>query len=875
MALILGSKLGPYEVLSRLGAGGMGEVYRARDPRLNREVAIKVLPADSMADEDRRRRFTQEARAASALNHPNIVTVHEVDCVEGIDFIVMEYMVGKTLDQVIPRQGMRLGEVLRMAIPIADALARAHAAGIVHRDLKPANVMVGDEGWVKVLDFGLAKLITPKGTGPKRETETESRPGTAGGTTGYMSPEQAAGGKVDTRSDVFSFGALLYEMATGRRAFAGSSTAEVLAALMRDQPKAPSEVVPELPEELDRLIQRCLRKEPERRFQHMLDAKLELEQIKGESESGRAAARPARRRRLQWVGAGIAMALVLATATGLWRRSREVPLEPPRLVSLTSMSGSEEGATLSPDGEWVAFTWNGERQDNFDIYVKMIGSSEMHRLTTDPAMDIMPNWSPDGRQIAFVRLGPNGPRIHLISPLGGSDRKLSDFPLAFARPAWSPDGRWLAVPRDPSAKETGTDRPGSNGLYLLPSNGGEPRALRIPQEAGDISAATFAPDGRHLAYVSGLAFSQHIAVVDLGSDYMPTGAPRSVTRRVIVVDGGLAWTRDGKSLLYGESGNNRLWRVEITGDRAPQPVEIAGFGAIRPATAASSDRLVFVKKLTDLDIYRFEVGRAAEPVITSSFADFHAQFSPDGRRVAFESERSGEHEIWLAEADGSSPTLLTHKPGLRQGSPCWSPDGLRLAFDSKAEEGGWDIWTIAADGASPRRLTQGPGDEHAPSWSRDGRFVYFAAEGGSAASQRGPFDIWRVPAAGGAQERITQGGGRLAHESIDGKTLFYMRSLSPSPLLALPLGGGPEREVAKCVASFAVGPAGLYSLECPDAPPQASLFVRDPATGQGRLLGKLERAVPAGLTVSPDGKTILFAKLSAEGSDLMMIENFR
>jgi eukaryotic-like serine/threonine-protein kinase len=369
MSIPPGSKLGPYEVLSLLGAGGMGEVYRARDPRLNREVAVKVLPADRMADEDRRRRFIQEARAASALNHPNIVTVHEVDSVEGVDFIVMEYVAGKTLSDAIPRQGMRLDQVLKVAIPVADALARAHSAGIVHRDLKPANVMVGAEGTVKVLDFGLAKLLTSREASLKSETATDdgargplSRPGTVAGTIGYMSPEQAAGGSVDTRSDVFSFGALLYEMATGRRAFAGGSTAEVLAALMKEQPKAASEMVPDLPKELDRLIQRCLRKEPERRFQHMLDAKLELEQIKEDSETGRTTAvmQPRSRRRL-WLVASLVGLLGIAAAGWLLLRP---PPPPMRVVQVTSLPGFEASPALSPDGEYVAFVWGGTKAND-------------------------------------------------------------------------------------------------------------------------------------------------------------------------------------------------------------------------------------------------------------------------------------------------------------------------------------------------------------------------------------------------------------------------------------------------------------------------------------------------------------------------------
>jgi Tol biopolymer transport system component len=858
----------------------MGEVYRARDPRLNREVAIKVLPADRMADEDRRRRFIQEARAASALNHPNIVTVHEVDTVEGIDFIVMEYVAGKTLDQAIPHQGMRLDQILRVAIPVADALACAHTAGIVHRDFKPANVMLGAEGTVKVFDFGLAKLVTSREASLKSETATDdgvreplSRPGTVAGTMGYMSPEQAAGGKVDARSDVFSFGAVLYEMATGRRAFAGASTAEVLAALMTEQPKAPSEVVPDLPKELDRLIQRCLRKEPERRFQHMLDAKLELEQIKEDSASGRAAAAvPVRPKRRLWLVVGLAA--LLATPVAAWLMLRTPP-PPQRVVQITSMRGFEAFPALSPDGEQLAFVWNGEKADGLDVYIKMIGCPEVRRLTTGSpgVFNGTPSWSPDGRQIAFVRqrFPEFEATIHLVSPLGGSDRKVSDFLTAGGRPSWSPDGRCLVAAHARPGVGSGPGRGSrSDGLFLIPVQGSEPRAIPLPEAAGEPYNPKVSPDGRHLAYQACVGLSScHVDVVELGADFVPKGTPRRLSRRPIYPFGDLAWTRDGKSLLFVDWVIRRLWRVEIEGNEPPTLVELAGLRAGHPAIAASRDRLVFSHDMTSYDIYRFEPGRPTEPVLASTFTDFNAQFSPDGRKVAFETERSGEGDaIWVADADGSNPSPLTRGPGLHQGSPRWSPDGRRIAFDSLGEDGRFGIWTIDVDGGSPRRLTQGPGDENVPSWSRDGRYVYFA-RGAS-----GPPDVWRIPAAGGEAVCVTHGGGFFSSESVDGKTLFFMRRMDPSPLLALPLPGGPEREIAKCVWTFAVGPAGLYSEECSDGP-ETPLFVRDPVTGQGRLLGNLDRTEGAGLSVSPDGKTILFTKSVGLGSDLMMIENFR
>jgi len=290
--LAAGSRLGPYEIVSPIGAGGMGEVYRARDTRLGREVAIKVLPADRLADQARRARFEQEARAVARLNHPNIVTIHEIESAEGIDFIVMELVPGKTLDALIPRQGMRLGEALRIAIPLADALAAAHAAGIVHRDLKPANVMVTPEGVVKVLDFGLAKLMQTDEGGSEEDTTLDaqaklSRPGMVAGTPAYMSPEQASGGRVDARSDVFAFGAMLYEVATGRQAFSGNTSAVILDAILNREPMPPSRLNPALPAELERIVNKAVEKDRELRYQTAADLRADLKRLKRDLDLGR------------------------------------------------------------------------------------------------------------------------------------------------------------------------------------------------------------------------------------------------------------------------------------------------------------------------------------------------------------------------------------------------------------------------------------------------------------------------------------------------------------------------------------------------------------------------------------------------------------
>ena len=502
---------------------------------------------------------------------------------------------------------------------------------------------------------------------------------------------------------------------------------------------------------------------------------------------------------------------------------------------------------------------------------KIIGSNETRRLTTDPAADGFPSWSPDGRQIAFVRAaGESQGTIHLISPLGGPDRKLSDELVARHPLSWSPDGRWLATYADSPAINSRSGVP--RGIRLIDASTGDARSITTPGGSAFHSQPAFSPDGFHLAYAScPRSYSCYVDVVGLGADQMPTEAARRLTRRVIWASG-LAWTRDGKSVVYGDGISGRLFRVGIAGDALPQRIEVAGFGAGQPAIAASSDRLAFVRSGFGTQIHRFVAGRRAEVVAASSFGNWNPHVSPDGRRFAFESTRGGTgDEIWLASADGTNPIQLTHGPGLWQGSPHWSPDGRRIAFDSLAEDGQWDIWTIDAQGGSLRRLTSDPADDNQPTWSNDGRFVYFSS------NRSGTEAIWRAAATAGSEVQVTQTGGGRAQETPDGKTLVFQRiSLAGSPLLAVPLAGGPERMLIDCVPryGYAAVAAGIYHVACGGDPRAAPLFLLDPATGRDQLLGTVEDS-GQGLTASPDGKTILFTAQRGEGTDLVLIENFR
>jgi serine/threonine protein kinase len=879
-------RLGPYEVIAPLGAGGMGEVYRARDTRLRREVAIKVLPPERMADEERRRRFVQEARAASALNHPNIVTIYEIETVESVDFIVMEYVAGQTLDSVIPKHGMPWKEALRVAIPIADALAAAHAKGIVHRDLKPANVAVTREGVVKVLDFGVAKLLwqDPEETGEMTTASAaQTGPGSITGTAAYMSPEQATGGKVDARTDIFSFGALLYEMVTGRRAFAGKTVSDTLQAVVRDQPPPPRERVPGIPEPLERLILRCLRKEPDRRFQHVSDVKVELLEVKEAADSGSSvsAAQPVARTtpwlgRASWGTAAILL-LVVALAAGqrLWRH--ETPA--PTVVQLTTERRAGAGS-FSPDGTQVVYQSLGETGNNLDLWLKIVGQVEARQLTTDPAADLFPAWSPDGTRIAFTRSGslPFARNIHLVSPLGGAARRLCDLPT-LPWLSWSPDGRWLA------AAVVDSGLPARAHLVLVSAGSGEAQALTSTKPGEVHWTPSFSPDGRALAYAACVNVTTMdptllrcaVQVLPLDSELRPEGPARAVTQPLLSPLG-IAWTADGGSIVYAAA--DRLWRARADGSGAPERLELAGRGVLFPSLSKAGTRLAFVRANAELHIYRLPFGGSPSPLIESAFSDTFPKHSPDGRRIAFMSDRAGEHfqdqAIWLADIDGANATRLTREPGAIQGSPAWSPDGQWVAFDAGAEAAKMDIWTIRTDGSGLRQVTRDPGSGVVPSWSRDGRFIYYAS------NRTGRHEVFRVPAEGGAEEQLTSDGGAVPVESVDGRTLYY-QSAERGALLARPTSGGQPRTVLSCVPtmfSWAVGARGIVHVECGppvrpgDGPRQQTLRYLDFASGKDEPLATVEGDWIGGLSLAPDGQSILYGRRLVSSS-LMMIDNFR
>jgi Tol biopolymer transport system component/DNA-binding winged helix-turn-helix (wHTH) protein len=588
--------------------------------------------------------------------------------------------------------------------------------------------------------------------------------------------------------------------------------------------------------------------------------------------------------------AGLIFMVAMVAAISLLRRTPTIDRSPTRIVPLTRLAGKESWPAFAPDGDQVAFAWSGEKFDNTDIYVTLVGSTNVRRVTTDPADDFAPSWSPDGRRIAFLRRIGHSARIHMTSALGGHDSKLSEFPvgateteeLIGAQITWSPDGRYILAGRDPRVA-TGV----SAGLYRIPVEGGEPQPITRPNRPTfDIDPA-FSADGHRLAYLS----------CDSMGVFLPLLVPNQCAVRVIDVDdrstptteartlatqppdpAGVAWSRDGKSIVFTGAGPSpmRLWRLWVNGTRPPERVEIASEFAEYPATAASRDRLVFSQFEWDAHLYRFNPGLPAEQVAASSSFETDPHFSPDGRRLAFGSGRSGNVAIWVAAADGSDARQLTYNTREWAGSPAWSPDGRSIAFDS------WDggdqvhIWTIDAEGGTPRQITTGPGSQTVPRWSRDGRWIYFSSH------QNGARDIWRVGATGGQPAQVTRtGSGFLGYEVGDGTSLLYQPVSGDSALLLQALTGTTApKQLVDCVRSAAFAPTGrtVVYVAC-DPSSRPPLRVIDLDTGRDRLLGRLEHFRPGAMHVnfasSPDGGTILFNGAVRRGGDLMLIENFR
>jgi len=759
MTIARGVTLGPYEVLAHIGAGGMGDVWRARDRRIGRDVAVKVLPDAFAPGDDRVRRFEQEARAAGALNHPGLVTIFDVGTVEGSPYIVMELLEGETLRDAIG-DGMPaplpLRKVIDYAIQIAAALAAAHEKGIIHRDLKPENIFITADGPVKILDFGLAKLAEDgiDADGRNRTARHLTSTGMVVGTPGYMSPEQVRAKPLDYRTDIFSLGAVMYEMLSGRRAFDRESAVETMNAVLSDDPPPLSAFDQKVPPALDAIVRHCMEKNPRDRFQSARDLSFQLQTLLPEFQKSRTdsvAALPSPAKELPY-RAMFAVAAVIALASiGIAvLRGRGAGHVPPRTFQqLTFADGMMTFPALSPDGKTFAYV--SSQSGNRDIYVQRVDGRTATNLTADsPDDDSEPAFSPDGSQIAF-RSERGGGGIFVMGASGESVRRLTDFGH---NPSWSPDGKRIVVGTQPVELRPYV-RPRTSELWIVDVQTGAKTALVQAKIGGpdfgkesDAAQPSWSPHGKRIAFwgISSWTGQRDIWTIDPDAPQ----PKRSVVR--VTSDPSVhwnpVWSPDGRYLYFGSDrdGTLNLWRVamnEATGEPtgAPEPLSL-------PATASGNftvsqhGEIAFATVTRSYRIVAFPFDAASgrtgppHPLFGGEEGILTFEPSPDGKQMAFTTGGGAQEDLFVVNIDGTRMRRLTNDAARDRGVT-WSPNGKTLYFYSN-RDGNYQIWSIGADGSDLARVTAdadlrrvGERNIYLPNVSPDGRTLAAQTDGPS------------------------------------------------------------------------------------------------------------------------------------------------
>jgi eukaryotic-like serine/threonine-protein kinase len=721
MSITRGSMIGPYEVLAHIGAGGMGDVWRARDKRIGRDVAIKVLPDAYAPGDERLRRFEQEARAAGALNHPGLVTIFDVGTIEGSPYIVMELLEGETLRDAIgdvQSSPLPLRKSIDYGIQIASALAVAHEKGIIHRDLKPENTFITSEGRVKILDFGLAKLAQEAREDDKEKTGKHlTSTGMVVGTPGYMSPEQVRAKPLDYRTDIFSLGTVLYEMLSGKRAFDRESAVETMTAILNDEPPPLTSLMPNVPPSLEAIVQHCMEKNPRERFQAARDLAFQLRMLPEFDKTRSGIAAPPQPRQTKTLTPRLALAAAVLVALGTAgftlfhaRTGAGVPAPPRTYKQLTFRDGLTKFPTLSPDGKTFAYV--SAQGGNEDIYVQRVDGRVGTNITADsPANDSEPAFSPDGSQIAF-RSERDGGGIFLMGVTGESVRRLTDFGH---NPSWSPDSKRIVVSTEAvNIRPRFQGNPGS--LWVVDTHSGAKRLLVSPLKARqDARQPSWSPHGNRIAYW-GVSSDAHRDIWTVDPDSPQPQA--SIVQ--VTFDASLhwnpVWSPDGRYVYFGSDrdGTLNLWRLsvdEATGrpldDAEPEPMYLPSSFGGHFGFSEQGDLIYTALERSDrLLAFPFDPtsGKTADPVAV--FSDSHEiesyEPSPDGKLIAF-SSGGNQEDIFVADVRGAQLRQLTNDAAKDRGVT-WSPNGKTLYFFSN-REGGYHFWSINADGSGLARVT--------------------------------------------------------------------------------------------------------------------------------------------------------------------------
>jgi eukaryotic-like serine/threonine-protein kinase len=832
-----GQTFGSYEIVSFISRGGMGEVYLAQDRRLSRRVALKILPASFTKDADRLGRFEQEARAASALNHPSIITIYEILKTRSTHVIATEFVEGETLRQRLSHTPLSLSQSLQIATQVADALAAAHQAGIVHRDIKPENIMLRPDGYVKVLDFGLAKLAEQTSSAvaaeaPTRQVRTGS--GMVIGTAGYMSPEQARGKVVDARSDIFSLGAVIYEMATQQKPFDGETASDVMAAILKTDPLPVSHLAPETPAELTRIVAKALRKDREERYQVVKDLLLDLKSLAQDLEfqqrlkqtsapdESLAATRedpvkmPAAAPRTderagasptavsgtalssiiiprRWPTVALIALIAIGGFFGLYklltRSSRGANPTPPvagNITRVTAWSGLDTQPTLSPDGNSVAYASN--HNGSFELFIRQLtpGGQEF-QVTSDGQENFQPAWSPDGQRIAYFSKKRGG--IWVVGTLGGPPRQLTEFGSG---PKWSHDGAQIAFQSD-SNPDLGSGNVGSSTIWIAPTNGGAPRQItKVGSPEGGHVSAVWSADDKRIVFLA-LNFSSQVL--------WSTSVNGSDLKQLTTTEMGKAsypvFSPDGRG-LYFVTGPAASWLPlsPETGAPTGSPVKLTDVGAsVISGLSLSADgkKVAYSVQTLTSNIWSVPVSPKTNEAMGSPQAftnqtgtrNNQPAFSPDGRKLAFmEYLRGAGADIWVADADGKNPVQVT--TNLKNLVPNWFPDGDQIAFVSN-RTGHTSVWAISVKNRKEYLLYDVGRDIQYARLSPDGKQIAFNL------ADKGVINLWTVAVSGGQPKQLTADKELAGFPcwSPDGKFIAYqMKRGDDAYLVMMPSEGG-------------------------------------------------------------------------------------